>query len=98
MTPAARLSAAVEVLADIEARRRPAADALKDWGLGHRFAGPGSGVRQASSDQAAATGVVLFRLRHQPMRPSAPRPDRNSGSAAGRGVTKLNVMVSFGSE
>ena len=41
MTPAARLSAAIEVFADIEARRRPAADALKDWGLTHRFAGSG---------------------------------------------------------
>ena len=39
MTPAARLSAAIEVVADIEARHRPAADALKDWGLSHRFAG-----------------------------------------------------------
>ena len=28
MTPGARLSAAIEVIADIEARRRPAADAL----------------------------------------------------------------------
>src|SRR5262249_59755619 len=41
MTPGARLSAAFEVLADIETRRRPAADALKDWGLSHRFAGSG---------------------------------------------------------
>ena len=31
--------AAIEVLADIEDRRRPAGDALKDWGLAHRFAG-----------------------------------------------------------
>ncbi len=37
MTPAARISAAIEVLTDIEARRRPANDALKDWGLAHRF-------------------------------------------------------------
>lgn len=36
-----RLSAAMEVLADIEARKRPATDALRDWGLGHRFAGAG---------------------------------------------------------
>ena len=48
MTPAARLSAAIEVIADIEARRRPAADALKDWGLGiaspvHRIARPSPG-------------------------------------------------------
>ena len=42
MTPGARLSAAIEALADIEARRRPAADALKDWGLSHRFAGSGA--------------------------------------------------------
>ena len=41
MTPAARISAAIEVVADIEARHRPAADALKDWGLSHRFAGSG---------------------------------------------------------
>ncbi|HUU66997.1 MAG TPA: RsmB/NOP family class I SAM-dependent RNA methyltransferase [Methyloceanibacter sp.] len=41
MTPAARVSAAIEVLADIAQRKRPASDALKDWGLGHRFAGSG---------------------------------------------------------
>ena len=36
-----RLQAAAEILADIEKRKRPAADALKDWGLSHRFAGSG---------------------------------------------------------
>jgi 16S rRNA (cytosine967-C5)-methyltransferase len=41
MTPAGRLAAAIEVLDDIEARRRPVADALKGWGLAHRFAGSG---------------------------------------------------------
>ena len=41
MTPAARVSAAIEILADIEARKRPAAEALKDWGTFHRFAGSG---------------------------------------------------------
>ena len=51
MTPAARVSAAIEVLADIGARRRPAADALKDWGLSHRFAGSG--------DRAAIAGLRL---------------------------------------
>jgi 16S rRNA (cytosine967-C5)-methyltransferase len=55
MTPGARLAAAIEVLADIEARRRPAADALKDWGLAHRFAGSG--------DRAAIAGVVYDALR-----------------------------------
>jgi 16S rRNA (cytosine967-C5)-methyltransferase len=57
MTPSARLSAAVEVLADIEARRRPAADALKDWGLAHRFAGSG--------DRAAIGGLVFDALRRR---------------------------------
>jgi 16S rRNA (cytosine967-C5)-methyltransferase len=57
MTPSARLSAALEVLADIEARRRPAADALKDWGLAHRFAG--------SSDRAAIAGLVYDALRRK---------------------------------
>jgi len=57
MTPSARLSAAIEVIADIEARRRPAADALKDWGLGHRFAG--------SSDRAAIAGLVYDTLRRK---------------------------------
>ena len=57
MTPSARLSAAIEVFADIEARRRPAADALKDWGLAHRFAG--------SSDRAAIAGLVYDALRRK---------------------------------
>jgi 16S rRNA (cytosine967-C5)-methyltransferase len=57
MTPAARLSAAIEVLAEIEARRRPATDALKDWGLSHRFAG--------SSDRAAIAGLVYDALRRK---------------------------------
>jgi 16S rRNA (cytosine967-C5)-methyltransferase len=57
MTPPARLSAAIEVLAEIEARRRPAADALKDWGLAHRFAGSG--------DRAAIAGLVYDALRRR---------------------------------
>jgi 16S rRNA (cytosine967-C5)-methyltransferase len=57
MTPGARLSAAIEVIAEIEARRRPAADALKDWGLAHRFAGSG--------DRAAIAGLVYDALRRR---------------------------------
>ena len=53
MTPAARLSAAIEVVADIIARRRPAADVLKDWGLSHRFAGSGDRAAIASLAYAA---------------------------------------------
>ncbi|MEN9856822.1 MAG: hypothetical protein RLZZ157_1948 [Pseudomonadota bacterium] len=41
MRPGSRAQAAIEVLNDVEARKRPAADALKDWGLSHRFAGSG---------------------------------------------------------
>jgi 16S rRNA (cytosine967-C5)-methyltransferase len=57
MTPAARLSAAIEVLADIESRRRPAPDALKDWGLARRFAG--------SKDRAAVASLVYDVLRRR---------------------------------
>src|SRR3954471_18898840 len=57
MTPAARLSAAIEVMADIEQRRRPASDALKDWGLAHRFAGSG--------DRAAIAGLAYDALRRK---------------------------------
>jgi 16S rRNA (cytosine967-C5)-methyltransferase len=41
MRPGARAQAAIEVLTDVEIRKRPAADVLKDWGLSHRFAGSG---------------------------------------------------------
>jgi 16S rRNA (cytosine967-C5)-methyltransferase len=57
MTPGARLSAAIDVLADVETRRRPAPNALKDWGLAHRFAG--------SSDRAAIAGLVYDALRRK---------------------------------
>src|SRR5271168_5072321 len=57
MIPAARAAAAIEVLADIDARRRPAADAIKDWGLSHRFAGSG--------DRAAIASVVYDALRRK---------------------------------
>src|SRR5271163_2003721 len=57
MTPAARAAAAIEVLTDIDARRRPAADAMKDWGLAHRFAGSG--------DRAAISSLVYDALRRK---------------------------------
>src|ERR1700759_5745789 len=57
MTPAARAAAAIDVLTDIESRRRPAADAMKDWGLSHRFAGSG--------DRAAISGLVYDALRRR---------------------------------
>ncbi|MFC5385837.1 RsmB/NOP family class I SAM-dependent RNA methyltransferase [Aquamicrobium segne] len=52
-----RLAAAMEVLADIETRQRPAAEALRDWGRTHRFAG--------GSDRAAIGNIVYDALRHK---------------------------------
>jgi len=57
MTPAARLAAAIEVFTNIQVQRRPAADALKDWGVAHRFAGSG--------DRAAIAGLVYDALRRK---------------------------------
>jgi len=52
-----RLAAAIDVLADMERRHRPAADALKDWGLSHRFAGSG--------DRSAIGNIVYDALRRR---------------------------------
>ncbi len=52
-----RLQAAIEVLDDIDARKRPAGDALRDWGLAHRFAGSG--------DRAAIGNLVYDCLRQK---------------------------------
>lgn len=57
MIPAARLSAAIEILADIATKRRPAAESLKEWGQTHRFAGSG--------DRAAIAGLVYDTLRRR---------------------------------
>src|SRR4029079_15911140 len=70
MTPGARLAAAIEILTDIGARRRPAPDTLKDWGLSHRFAGSG--------DRAGIAGLVYDALRRKAsaaliMRDATPR-------------------------
>ncbi|MCB1427075.1 MAG: RsmB/NOP family class I SAM-dependent RNA methyltransferase [Zhengella sp.] len=50
-----RLAAAIEILEDMNARRRPAADALRDWGVSHRFAGSG--------DRSAIGNIVYDALR-----------------------------------
>ncbi len=55
MTPAARIAAAIEIFDDVAARRRPVGDALKDWGLSHRFAG--------AKDRAAIATLVYDGLR-----------------------------------
>jgi 16S rRNA (cytosine967-C5)-methyltransferase len=38
---AGRAAAAIEIVSEILERRRPASEALKDWGKAHRFAGSG---------------------------------------------------------
>ncbi|WP_333823523.1 RsmB/NOP family class I SAM-dependent RNA methyltransferase [Pinisolibacter sp.] len=55
MKDGGRLQAAIEVLDDIDKRKRPVADALKDWGLSHRFAGSG--------DRTAIGSLVFDALR-----------------------------------
>ncbi len=50
-----RLAAAIEVLGAIEERHRPVAEALKDWGVAHRFAGSG--------DRAAIGNIVYDAMR-----------------------------------
>ncbi len=52
-----RLSAAIEVLADVEQRKRPVSEALKAWGLNNRFAGAG--------DRAAIGNLVYDALRRR---------------------------------
>ena len=57
MTPAARLSAAIDLIDTIDAQRIPAAKALKEWGTAHRYAGSG--------DRAAIAGLVWDVLRRR---------------------------------
>ncbi len=57
MTPAARLSAAIELIDTIDAQRVPAAKALKEWGTAHRYAGSG--------DRAAISGLIWDVLRRR---------------------------------
>ena len=52
-----RIAAAIEVLAEVETRRRPVAEALKGWGLANRFAGAG--------DRAAIGNLVYDALRRR---------------------------------
>ena len=57
MTPAARLSAAIELIETIDAQRVPAVKALKEWGTAHRYAGSG--------DRAAIAGLIWDVLRRR---------------------------------
>jgi 16S rRNA (cytosine967-C5)-methyltransferase len=79
MTPAARLSAAIELIDTIDADRVPAAKALKEWGTAHRYAGSG--------DRAAISGLIwdVLRLRSS----SAFLMDANTPRARVLGMLKL---------
>ena len=57
MRLAGRVSAAIDVLTSITGRHRPAAEALKDWGKAHRFAG--------STDRHAIGTLVYDVLRRR---------------------------------
>ncbi|WP_076860423.1 RsmB/NOP family class I SAM-dependent RNA methyltransferase [Bradyrhizobium mercantei] len=79
MTPAARLSAAIELIATIDAQRIPAAKALKEWGTAHRYAGSG--------DRAAISGLIWDVLRRQSS--AAWLMDDSSARARVLGMLKL---------
>ena len=92
MRAAGRIAAAIEVLEDVEAHHRPVADALKDWGVSHRFAGSG--------DRGAIGNLVHDALRWR--RSSAYRADGSAPRDAvlgtlrfrwGIGVHELSAMV-----
>src|ERR1700682_941280 len=95
MTPAARVAAAIEVLGDIETRRRPAADAMKDWGLAHRFAGSG--------DRAAISSFVYDALRRKSssawlMGEAAPRAELLGALKQTRGLDAEGIAALFTGE
>src|SRR3982074_734606 len=79
MTPAARLSAAIELIEAIDAQRVPAAKALKEWGTAHRYAGSG--------DRAAISGLVWDVLRRRAS--SAWIMDNDTARARVLGMLKL---------
>ena len=79
MTPAARLSAAIELIDTIDAQRIPAAKALKEWGTAHRYAGSG--------DRAAISGLIWDVLRRRAS--SAWIMDENTPRARVLGMLKL---------
>ena len=55
MTPAARLSAAIDILAGIADLRVPVGEALKDWGRRNRYAG--------AKDRTAIASLIYDALR-----------------------------------
>src|SRR6202790_4149548 len=79
MTPAARLSASIELIEAIDTQRIPAAKALKEWGTAHRYAGSG--------DRAAISGLIWDVLRRRAS--SAWLMDDDTPRARALGMLKL---------
>src|SRR3979490_1799302 len=86
MTPAARLSAAIELIRAIDTQRIPAAQALKEWGTAHRYAGSG--------DRAGILGLVWDGL--GPRASSAWLMDGDAPRAGGRGMLKVERSMDAG--
>ena len=76
MRMAGRVAAAIEILDEIFLRHRPAAEALKDWGKAHRFAGSG--------DRHVIGTLVYDSLRNRLS--SAARGGGNSGRGVALGT------------
>lgn len=92
MKPAAHASAAIEVLADLEAKKRPVAEALKDWGLSHRFAG--------SKDRAQIASLIYDVLRKRAslawrMRADTPRALVIGALSFTRGQSTEEIAAQF---
>src|ERR1700687_414525 len=79
MTPAARLSAAIELIDTIDTQRVSAAKALKEWGTAHRYAGSG--------DRAGISGMIWDVLRRRAS--SAWLMDEDTPRARALGMLKL---------
>ena len=79
-----RLQAAIDILEEIITRHRPVPEAVKDWGISHRFAGSG--------DRAAINNLVLDALRKR--RSHAARMDDESPSALVIAVALFDWTIS----
>ena len=92
MRDGGRLEAAIAVLTDLETHHRPVSEALKDWGVKHRFAGSG--------DRSAIGNLVYDALRRRSsyahiMASAAPRAAILATYALGwdKGVAGLDAAL-----
>jgi 16S rRNA (cytosine967-C5)-methyltransferase len=83
MRPGARISAAIDVLAEVIERHRPVSLALSDWGKAHRFAGSG--------DRSAIGNLVYDALRRRSSLAFAMGADTARAIALGAAPEALGV-------